>query len=105
MVDIFGSITQALGNMPSATAIGQNLLLGAGTTIVMSGLQSSTGQNAIDPLHLIFHNPVTPATPATATTPATPAVPQTVSTISMQNFQALPQAMQAALIQAGYHII
>jgi hypothetical protein len=104
-MDIFGTITQALGSMPSATAIGQNLLLGAGTTVVMAGLKSQDGQNSIDPLHLFFHAPVQAAVPATATTPAVPAVPQNVSTISMANFQALPAATQAALIAAGYHII
>jgi hypothetical protein len=52
-----GNLTTQLGGlMPSGSSLLQNLALGAGTTVLISGLQSGQGQDAIDPLHW-FHHP------------------------------------------------
>ena len=93
-MDILGNVTSLLGAMPSATAIGQNLLLGAGTTVVMAGLTSGAGQNAIDPLHLIFKSSSGPSTVA-------PAVPTTTASA----FSAMNAAAQTAFLNAGGHIV
>ena len=95
-----------LGAMPSATDIFTQLALGAGTTVVLSGLQSSAGQSAIDPLHLVFHSPTTTGAAATSTTPAVAAVPQAVTILSAATFATLPAATQQMMLASpgGLHL-
>lgn len=87
-VAAFSAILAAL---PSPSAIAGAAMTSAAGSIIVSGLQSSAGQNALDPLHLIFK----PAQPNGAPTP----------TISAAAFAALPPTSQAELLQAGVHIV
>lgn len=59
---VFGDIGNLAGSVSGQDVL-QSILAGAAGTVVISGLQSSGGQDAIDPLH-IFHKPATPTTPA-----------------------------------------
>ena len=89
--------------MPSASAIGTSLMTGAIGTVILSGLQSVGGQNALDPLHLIFKPNTTTATAATATAPAT-VTSTPAPTMAAATFAALPLASQQAVLAAGTHI-
>lgn len=60
LTGIFGDVANLL---PSQNDLLQQLIAGAAGTVVISGLQSAGGQNAVDPLHL-FHKPATDAAPA-----------------------------------------
>lgn len=94
MASIIPQLGTILSALPSTNDIAQQLLLGAGTSVVMAGLSSSAGQNAIDPLHLIFKTTTTPNA-------AAPVIP----TITGSAFAALPAASQASLLAAGVHIV
>jgi len=96
-------LSSILSSMPSASAIATNVATGAIGTVILSGLQSSGGQNALDPLHLIFKPNTTTTTAATATTPATTTSTATPS-MSAATFAALPLASQQAVLAAGTHI-
>lgn len=86
-----------LSSMPSASAIAANVATGVAGTVILSGLQSQGGQNALDPLHLVFK-------PNTATTTAGVTTSVATPTISAAAFAALPAAQQAAVLAAGAHI-
>ena len=86
-----------LSAMPSASAIASNVATGAIGTLILSGLQSTGGQNALDPLHLIFKPNTTTVTPASTTTAPVP-------TISAAAFASLPPATQQMLLTQGAHI-
>jgi hypothetical protein len=87
-----------LGNLiPSQTDVLNSVLAGAAGTVVLSGLQSNQGQDAVDPLHLFHHA-------ATATTPAvTGAV--TGNVMSMSAFLALTPDQQKMIQALKYTII
>ena len=61
-VNLTGVLSDLSSAIPSSSDILQQVLLGAGATVVLSGLKTSAGMDAVDPLHLIPR-------PATATTP------------------------------------
>ncbi len=83
--------------MPSSSALAQQLMTGAIGTVIVSGLQSQGGQNALDPLHLIFKPNTTTTTGATTTSTPTP-------TITAAAFAALPASTQQMLLAQGAHI-
>ena len=56
------ALSSILGAMPSASAIAAQVATGVAGTVILSGLQSASGQNALDPLHLIFKPNTTTAT-------------------------------------------
>ena len=104
------NLTGALGDISNlaGSISGQDVLtsLLAGTigTVVISGAQSTAGQEAIDPLHL-FHKP---AVPATATSPAQPAATGVVSgpgVMKMSQFIALTPDQQKLISAMNYTII
>jgi len=110
MSAIVGSIGAALG--PVTQAVGAGLagafnpsaiftqLAEAGVgSVIVSGLQSQTGQNALDPLHLIFK----PNTTAQATAGA-PVTSVATPTATSAAFNSMPPAAQAAFIAAGGHV-
>ncbi len=98
------AMTTILAAMPSSSAIAQSVATGAIGTVILSGLQSQGGQNALDPLHLIFKPNTTTTVAATTTAPAaTTSAP--VPTISAASFATLPAAVQNTLIAQGVHII
>ena len=97
MASIIAPLQTVLGALPSSTDIAQQVLLSGGASVVLAGLASSAGQNAIDPLHLIFKQA---ATPAASVAPA-----QNIPTITGAAFAALPVASQQSLLAAGVHIV
>jgi hypothetical protein len=80
--------------LPTSGDILQNLAVGAGASVVMAGLKSGAGQDAIDPLHL-FHS----ATPANN--------PNAVigPTASASAFTQMGPQGQAAFLAAGGHVV
>lgn len=90
-----------IGNLASGIngqTILDNLVVGAGGTLLLSGLQTQAGQDAIDPAHL-FHKP------ATATSPAITGVVQGGNVMTMSKFMALTPDQQKMIQAIGYTII
>ncbi|SRR6266567_1899615 len=80
--------------LPSPDALMQNLALGAAGSVVMAGLKSSSGKDALDPLGL-FHGKEPAANPNAVVG----------ATITAAAFAALPPGTQAQLTAAGVHIL
>ena len=97
LTGIFGSI----GNLASSVSA-QDVLTGILTTtagtVVLSGLQSPGGQDAVDPLHL-FHKP------ATASSPAATGVVSGPGVMPMSKFLALTPDQQKVIEALNYTII
>jgi hypothetical protein len=53
-VNLTGIVGDLTNLIPSSNDLVQNVILGAGTSVVLAGLKSNSGQDALDPLHL-FH--------------------------------------------------
>lgn len=92
------SSLSVLGNslssmMPSSSDIVSNIALGAATSVVLAGLKSQQGADALDPLHLFHQAPA--SNPNIAVGP----------TIAAAAFASLPAASQAQLLAAGVHIV
>ena len=100
LTGIVGDLTNLL---PSSGDLLQQVILGAGVGVIMSGLKTNAGLDAVDPLHLIPR----PAKPATATTPAVPATIQTVvgKTVSGSVFASLTPAIQDRMMSQGYTVV
>lgn len=85
------SVLGGVGNiLPSQNELVNNIVLGAVTSVVLSGLKSQSGQDALDPLHL-FHKDGTSTIVG--------------KTISAAAFASLPPASQAMLMAQGYSIV
>ena len=97
------ALSSIFSAMPSASAIAAQVATGVAGTVILSGLQSEGGQNALDPLHLIFKPNTTTAIAATATAPAA-VVSTATPTISATAFASLTPAQQASVLAAGAHI-
>ena len=84
------------GALPAnfTTDLASNIALGAASTVVLSGLKSAAGQDAIDPLHL-FHKDASGASISTTVG----------KSISAAAYAALPQADKDAIRAAGYNIV
>lgn len=89
------SVTNTIGSwLPSGSALAQNVALGAATSVVLAGLKSQAGLDALDPLHLIHHDPQSGTT-------ATAVVGKSISSAA---FGALDAAGKAQVLAAGYVI-
>lgn len=55
-VNLTGIFADAANLLPSSNDLLQQIIAGAAGTVVLSGLQTAQGKDAIDPLH-IFHKP------------------------------------------------
>jgi hypothetical protein len=98
MTAILPQLGTILSALPSTNDIATQLIQSAGVSVVMAGLSSTAGQNAIDPLHLIFKT--------TTTTPgASPAPAANIPTITGAAFAALPAAAQTTFLASGGHIV
>lgn len=103
-------LTGALGdvsNLASSVSlqdIAGTLLAGAAGTVVLSGLKSQAGLDAIDPLHII-HKPAQPATDTTPATPAATSVVQGPGVMTMSKFMALTADQQKMIQMMGYTIV
>jgi hypothetical protein len=94
--DLSGLSAQLGGLLPSTSSLIQGMIGTAAVGVVLAGAKSAEGQNAMDPLHLIFH-------PATGTSQVTTgAAPKTISGTA---YAALPAAQQAELRAEGYSIV
>ena|SRR5438874_13009479 len=90
----FGGLVSNLGSLlPSQESIIQNVALGAATSVVIAGLKSDSGKNALDPLGL-FHG-------REANNPSSVVGP----TVTASAFASLPPATQAQLAASGVHIV
>lgn len=94
-----------IGNLiPSQGAVLDSLLAGAAGTVVLSGLKSGEGQDAVDPLHLFHHQPA----PAVAGAAAPSSVSGVVSgggVMTMSAFLALSPDNQKLIQSMKYTII
>jgi hypothetical protein len=96
-----GSLTSNIGSLlPSGSQLAENIALGAATSVVLAGVKSQGGQDALDPLHL-FHKDAPPATPTQLNNPNVVIGP----TITASAFASLPPATQAQLAASGVHIV
>jgi len=102
-VALGGVIGDLAGLIPSSSDILQQVIIGAGASVVLSGLKTNAGMDAVDPLH-IFHHPAVPATP---TAPAQAATASVVvgKTINSSAFAGLTPAVQDRLMSQGYTIV
>ncbi len=102
-VNLTGLFADAANLLPSQNDLLSQLIAGAAGTVVISGLQSTQGQDAIDPMH-IWHKP---ATPATANAPAAPAAQGVVQgqVMTMSKFITLTPDQQKMIQALNYTII
>lgn len=89
-VNITGIFSDLQNLVPSQSDILNQVLAGAAGTVVLSGLKSNAGQDAVDPLHL-FHKDG-------SSTVIGPTIPASV-------FSALPAAQQQALMAQKYVVV
>lgn len=88
--------------MPSSTELLNNIALGAATSVVLAGVKSKAGQQALDPLGLFPHPAEgAPAAPPNVNNPAAIVGP----TITASAFAQLPPGVAAQLTAAGVHIV
>lgn len=95
-----GVFADAANLLPSTNDLVTSLITGAIGTVVLSGAQTATGQNALDPLH-IFHKPAD-------TSAGTPAVNGTVkggNVMLMSAYLALSPENQKMVQAMNYTII
>ncbi len=97
-VNLTGIFQDAANLLPSQNDLLSQLIAGAAGTVVISGLQSAQGQDAVDPMH-IFHKP------ATAGAPATQGVVQGGQVMLMSKFITLTPDQQKMIQALGYTII
>lgn len=92
-----------VGNLASGVT-GQNLieqlLAGAAGTVVLSGLKTPEGQNAVDPLHIFIHQPT-----AGANTGQVTGVVQGSNVMTFSQYNALSPDGQATVRALKYTII
>lgn len=80
--------------MPTGNELLNNLVAGAAGTVVLAGLKSQAGQDALDPLHLVHKDPAAGAASSTVIG----------KSITAAAFASLPAASQAQILAAGYVI-
>ncbi len=102
-IPLTGIVGDLSNLVPSGSDLLQQIILGAGASVVLSGLKTAGGQEAIDPLHF-FHKPAVEATP---TTPATPATSSVVvgKTVMGSVFATLTPAIQDRMMSQGYTVV
>lgn len=95
LTGIVGDLTNLI---PSSQDLIQQVVLGAGASVVLAGVKTSAGQDALDPLHL-FHKDPPPVAPTNN--------PNGIvgPSITASAFAAMPAASQTALLAAGVHIV
>ncbi len=103
-VNLTGIFSDAANLLPSQNDLISQLIAGAAGTVVISGLQSAQGQDAVDPMHL-FHKPAQPATPTAPAQPAQQGVIQGGQVMLMSKFIALTPDQQKMIQALGYTII
>ena len=90
-LDVTGLITSLI---PSNTSLAQDLVTSAGASVVLAGLKTQAGMDAIDPLGII-HKDSPNNNPNNIVGP----------TITASAFSTLSPAAQAQIMAAGAHIV
>lgn len=98
MVALTGIVGDLTSLIPSSGDLINQVIVGAGASVVLAGLKSNAGQDAVDPFH-IFHHPA----PDGATTGGVSTV--VGKSITASALAALPAATQAQILQQGYVIL
>jgi hypothetical protein len=93
-VNLTGVVGDLSSLIPSSTDVLQQVIIGAGASVVLAGLKTSAGMDAVDPLHII--HPATPTVPGMSTVVG--------KSITSAAFNALSAASQAQVLAAGYVI-
>lgn len=75
-VVLTGVLSDLSSVIPSSSDVLQQLLVGAGASVVLAGLKTNAGMDAIDPLHIIHKDPASGAVAGTTITGKT--VPQSL---------------------------
>jgi len=88
LTGVLGDLSSAI---PSSTDILQQVMIGAGASVVLAGLKSQSGLDAVDPLHIIHKDQPTSVVVG--------------KTISAAAFSALSPAAQAQIMAGGYSIV
>ena len=94
-VDLTGVLSDLSSAIPSSSDVLQQVLLGAGASVVLAGLKTQAGVDAIDPLHLIPGHSVNGQANVSSVVG---------KSITGAAFSTLPAASQAAVLAAGYVI-
>ena len=92
-VVLTGILSDLSSVIPSSSDILQQLMIGAGASVILSGLKTQAGMDAVDPLHIIHKDPATGAVVGSTVTGKT--IPQ-----SLWALMTAPQ--QAQLSALGY---
>ena len=102
LTGVLGDAGNLLGSI-SGQDIASNLILGAGTTLILSGMKTGAGQDALDPLHWFHHNPA----PSTTAAPAAPVsgVVQGGNVMTMSRFMALSTDQQKMIEAMNFTIL
>jgi hypothetical protein len=90
-VNLTGVMGDLASVLPSTSDVLQQVLIGAGASVVLSGLKTTAGMDAVDPLHIIHKDPATVSTVVG-------------KSITAAAFNALSAASQAQVLAAGYVI-
>lgn len=90
-VNLTGVLSDLQSAIPSSSDILQQVLIGAGASVVLSGLKTQAGMDAVDPLHIIHKSPEAPSTVVG-------------KSITAAAFSSMSPSAQAAILAAGYVI-
>lgn len=102
LTGVFSDIGNLAGSVSGQDVL-NSILAGAAGTVVISGLQSPSGQDAVDPLH-IFHRPATAATNSAPAQPASTGVVQG-QVMTMTKFMSLSPDQQKMIQAMNFTII
>ena len=93
-IALTGILSDLSSAIPSSSDILQQVMIGAGASVVLSGLKTQSGMDAIDPLHIIHKD-------------APNNNPNNIvgATVTASAFAALPPATQATLLASGVHVV
>src|SRR5271169_5590350 len=94
-VALTGVLSDLASVLPSSSDLLQQVILGAGASVVLSGLKTNAGMDAVDPLHIIHKDPATGAVTGSTVVG---------KSITSAAFNALSAPAQAAVLAANYVI-
>ena len=92
-VNLTGVLSDLQSAIPSSTDVLQQVLVGAGASVVLAGLKTQSGMDAIDPLHIIHKSDTQPGSTIVG------------KTIPASSFNALDAAGRAQVLAAGFSIV
>lgn len=93
-VNLTGVLSDLSSAIPSSQDVLQQVMVGAGASVVLAGLKTNAGMDAIDPLHII-HKDTPNNNPNNVVGP----------TITSSAFGALTPQARAQVLASGVHIV